>query len=218
MTRLILIRHGQSVANEEGRFAGHINVDLTPLGHAQAKCAAEYLVKHEKIDKIYSSDLLRAHNTALPAAELLGLPINDTKELREICAGKWEGMLVTDIWKEYEKEFTIWRTDFANAVCPGGESVKDIYERIVPAVKKIARENDGLTLLIASHASPIRAIDCNSRGFGWERMTEVPFVNNSAINIFEYDKETDTISLIERDKLDHLDPSMITFIPRGLKN
>lgn len=218
MTRLIFIRHGQSIANEQNRFAGHTDIDLTPLGHAQAKCAAEYLVKHEKIDKIYSSDLKRAHNTALPTAELLGLPVNDTKELREICAGAWEGMLVSDIWKKYEKEFTVWRTDFSNAVCPEGESVEELYARVVPAVKKIARENDGLTLLLASHASPIRAVDCNSRGFGWEKMSDVPFVNNSAISIFEYDKETDKITLIERNKLDHLDASMITLIPTGLRN
>ena len=218
MTRLIFIRHGQSIANAKGRFAGHTDVDLTDVGHAQARRAAEYLVKREKIDKIYSSDLLRAHNTALPTAELTGLPINDVKELREICAGVWEGMLVTDIIKEYEKEFNVWRTDFSNARCPNGESVEELYNRVVPFVKRIAAENDGLTLLLASHASPIRAVECNSRGYGWQRMSDVPFVNNSAISIFEYDSATDQIKLIQRDMTDHLDPSMMTFIPKGLRN
>ena len=54
MTRIIFIRHGQSLANEQSRFAGHTNVPLTELGKAQAERAAEYIVKHEKIDKIYS--------------------------------------------------------------------------------------------------------------------------------------------------------------------
>ena len=57
MTRLILIRHGQSEANEQNRFAGQTNVPLTELGKIQAKSAAEYITKREKIDKIYSSDL-----------------------------------------------------------------------------------------------------------------------------------------------------------------
>ena len=82
----------------------------------------------------------------------------------------------------------------------------------------MAKENDGLTLLLASHASPIRAVDCSSRGYGWEKMSDVPFVKNSAISIFEYDPESDKLSLVERDLIEHLDPSLITFIPQGLRN
>lgn len=218
MTRLIFIRHGQSVANAEGRFAGQTNVDLTELGYAQAECAAKYILEREKIDKIYSSDLLRAHNTALPASRLSGIPIIDTVGLREICAGVWEGRLVSEISEEYAKEFYTWRNDYSNARCPGGESVEEVYYRVVAEVKKIAAENDGKTLLLASHASPIRAVDCYSRGYSWEKMSDVPFVKNSAFTIFEYHPETEEITLIERDIIDHLDPSMVTFIPRGLKN
>ena len=218
MTRLIFIRHGQSEANLQNRFAGHTDVPLTELGKAQAERAAEYIVKHEKIDKIYSSDLRRAHDTALPVSKLTNIPITDTRELREICAGVWEGRLVSEIATEYEKEFYTWRNDFSNARLPGGESVEDVYNRVVPFVKRIASENNGLTLLLASHASPIRAIDCNSRGWGWQKMSDVPFVNNSAISIFEYYPETDTLSLIERDITDHLDQSLMSYIPKGLRN
>ena len=218
MTRLIFIRHGQSVANEQNRFAGQTDVPLTELGRAQAKCAAEYIVKREKIDKIYSSDLQRAHNTALPVSELTGIPINDVKELREICAGVWEGRLANEIEIEYAEEFKTWRKDYSNARLPGGESVQEVYERVVPFVKMIAKENDGLTLLFASHASPIRAVDCNSQGWGWQRMSDAPFVKNSAISIFEYDPISDTISLIERNITDHLDSSMTTNIPKGFRN
>ena len=218
MTRLIFIRHGQSEANLQNRFAGHTDVPLTELGKSQAKKAAEYIIKHEKIDKIYSSDLQRAYNTAVPVSELTGIPINDVKELREICAGIWEGRLANEIEIEYEQEFRTWRKDYSNARLPGGESVQEVYERVVPFVKKIAKENDGLTLLFASHASPIRAVECNSRGFGWERMSEVSFVNNSAISIFEYEPNTDTITLVERNLTEHLDPAMMSYIPKGLRN
>ena len=218
MTRLIFIRHGQSLANKQNRFAGQTNVPLTDLGKEQAERAAEYLIKREKIDKIYSSDLQRAHDTALPTAKLTGLPINDVEGLREICAGVWEGRLVTEIIVEYEKEFNVWRNDFSNARLPGGESVQEVYERVIPFVKQIAKENDGLTLLLASQATPIRAVECNSRGWGWERMADVPFVNNTAISIVEYDEKTDTISLIERDITEHLDESSMSYVPKGLKN
>ena len=218
MTRLILIRHGQSEANKQNKFAGQTDVPLTELGVLQAKCAAEYLVKHEKIDKIYSSDLQRARNTALPTSILTGIPIIDARELREICAGIWEGRPVSEIEVEYEEEFRTWRKDYANARLPGGESVQEVYERVVPFVKRVAKENDGLTLLFASHASPIRAVECNSQGFGWERMSDVHFVNNSAISIFEYDPQNDSIILIERNITDHLNPEMMSYIPKGLRN
>ena len=218
MTKLIFIRHGQSEANEQNRFAGQTNVPLTELGKAQAKCAAEYITKREKIDKIYSSDLQRAHNTALPVSELTGIPIIDAKELREICAGIWEGRLANEIEVEYKEEFHTWRNDYSNARLPGGESIQEVYERVVPFVKKIAKENDGLTLLFASHASPIRAVDCNAQGWGWQRMSDVPFVKNSAISIFEYDEKDDTLRMIERNLTEHLTPSMISNIPKGLRN
>ena len=218
MTRLIFIRHGQSLANEQDKFAGQTNVPLTELGKKQARCAAEYIVKREKIDKIYSSDLQRAHDTALPVSELTGLPINDVKGLREICAGVWEGMTVADIAEQYETEFNVWRNDFSNAHLPEGESVQNVYERVVPFVKQIARENNGLTLVLTSHATPIRAVLCNAQGWGWQRMCDVPFVNNSAISIFEYNPDDDSISLIERNLTEHLDPSMISNIPKGLRN
>ena len=218
MTRLILIRHGQSLANEQDKFAGQTDVPLTELGKMQARCAAEYIIKREKIDKIYSSDLQRAHDTAFPVSELTGLPINDVKGLREICAGVWEGRLVSEIIREYEKEFDTWRNDFSNARLPEGESVREVYERVVPFVKQLAKENDGLTLVLASHATPVRAVECNSRGWGWERMADVPFVNNTAISIVEYDEKTDTLSLIERDITEHLDESSMSYVPKGLKN
>ena len=218
MTRLIFIRHGQSVANAEDKFAGQTNVDLTEKGYAQAECAAKYLTAHEKIDKIYSSDLIRAHNTALPTAKLLGLDIIDTKGLREICAGKWEGMRVSEITQKYEQEFYVWSNDFANAQCPGGESVKDVYYRIVDEVKKIARKNDGLNLLLATHATPIRVVKCYSQGFDWDGMTKIHFVKNASINIFEYDPESEKITLIAQDIVDHLDPKMVTLVPKGLEN
>ena len=218
MTRLIFIRHGQSEANEQNRFAGQTNVPLTELGKAQAKCAAEYITKREKIDKIYSSDLQRAHDTALPVSELTGLPINDVKGLREICAGVWEGMTVADIAEQYETEFNVWRNDFSNAHLPEGESVQNVYERVVPFVKQIARENNGLTLVLTSHATPIRAVLCNAQGWGWQRMCDVPFVNNSAISIFEYDEKTDTLHVIEHGIKEHLDPAIMSYIPKGLRN
>lgn len=215
MTRIIMIRHGQSLANAQKRFAGHSDFDLTELGREQAECAAKYLIETgEKPDVIYSSDLLRAHNTAAPIAREFGLPINDVEGLREIFAGSWEGMEVDEIYEKYTDDFTTWRLDIANARCTDGESVAELYARMVPFVISLAEQNDGKTILLATHATPVRAVDAFSKGFDAAHIGEVQFVRNSAMCIFEY--ENGSIKPIRTDIVDHLDPSLVTYVPKDL--
>ena len=194
-------------------FADYLT--LTPEGYMQADVAAEYM-KDEKIDAIYSSDLLRAHNTALPFSAVYGLPINDTEGLREIYAGSWEGLQMTEIIARHPEDMLTWKEDFSNARCTDGESVAELYERIVSYVLKLAAENEGKTILLASHATPVRAIDCFSRGLGAERMGDVSFVRNSAICIFEY--EIGAITPVKIDIVDHLDPTLVTGVPKDLSD
>jgi len=217
-TRIIMVRHGQSIANKESRFAGHSDFDLSEIGHEQASLAAKYLSAIEKPDVIYSSDLSRAHNTAVPFAKEYGLPINDTEHLREMYAGKWEGEKVSDLIERFNEDMTAWRDDFSNARCTGGESVAELYARVVPAVKDIAKKHLGQTVLMTTHATPIRAIECYSRGWGADRMADVDFVRNSAINIFEYNDSDGSIIAIKTNIVDHLEDSLITEVPSSLKN
>lgn len=218
MTRIIMVRHGQSIANLEGRFAGYSNFNLTELGYSQAELAARYLHDNmcEKVDKIYSSDLLRAHNTAVPFSKLYSLPINDTEALREIFAGEWEGLTFEEIESLYHDDRSVWINDFSNSRCTGGESTRELYRRIVATVIELARENLGKTILITSHATPIRAIDCFSRGWGEERIGDVKFVKNSAISIFEYDENKNIISPVLVGSTEHLGDDMTTALPASV--
>ena len=92
MTTLILIRHGQSQANITKCFAGQSDPDLTEKGKKQAEALSNWLINNYNIDSIYSSDLLRAYNTALPTAQKLKKQIIKTKQLREINAGYWQNI------------------------------------------------------------------------------------------------------------------------------
>lgn len=214
MTRIIMIRHGQSEANAQSRFAGHSDFDLSALGKKQAELAAKYLFGKERLDAIYSSDLLRAHNTAVPFSKLYGLPITDREGLRELFAGNWEGLTIDEIKERYTEDFRVWREDFSNARCSGGESVAEIYARMIPEVLSLARENDGKCILLATHATPIRVTEAYSRGLGADRVHEVPFVRNSAMNIFEYDGET--LRPVMTNITEHLDDSLQSDVPKGL--
>ena len=216
MTRIIMIRHGQSQANAQSRFAGHSDFDLSELGKQQAELAAKYLYEREPLDAIYASDLLRAHNTAVPFSKLYGLPITDREGLRELFAGDWEGRTIDEIKERYTEDFRIWREDFSNARCSGGESVAEIYARMIPEVLSLARENDGRCILLATHATPIRVTEAFSRGLSADRVHEVPFVRNSAMNIFEYDGEN--LRPVRTNITEHLDDSLQSDVPKGLQD
>ncbi len=213
MTRVILIRHGFSQANAENRFAGHSNFPLSDIGREQARRAAAWLSEHEKIDKIYASDLLRAYDTARPIGEAFGLEIIPEPRMRELFAGEWEGKIFADILVEYAEDFAIWKNDFSNARCTGGESVAELYDRATQAVLALAEENDGKTIAIASHATPLRAIKCFSAGDGADKMHEHPFPTNASIQIYLY--EDGKLTPERLNITDHLE-GLITELPRGV--
>ena len=115
MTRLILIRHGESEANLKKIFAGSFDVDLTSRGYAQAEKTAEYVAAHYAVDRIYASDLLRAFHTGEALATRIGVSVIAEKGLREIFAGAWEGRTFDDLDAEYTDSYAVWRTDIGAA-------------------------------------------------------------------------------------------------------
>ena len=187
MTTIIMIRHGESLANKEGRFAGHSDYDLSELGQEQAKSAGEYIKKHYQVDAVYASDLKRAYNTALPTAELFGLEVVADEGLRELYVGEWETLHHLEVAERFPREFDVWMKDFANARCPGGESIRELHDRIVPHVLKLAKENDGKTIVIATHSTPVRAFECYAMGLPPERLDEAPTPVNASICVFKVD-------------------------------
>jgi len=208
MTRLIVIRHGQSVANKEDKFAGHSDFDLSELGHKQAELAAEYIKKNFKIDVAYASDLLRAYNTALPTAKAFGIEVIPSTELREIYAGEWEGMPFPEVAEKYTAEFINWRDNFEGAYCPGGETVRQVRDRVCAFVRRIAKEHDGKTVLIAAHATPVRAIHCEA-----DKSCD-KYVGNASINIFDCDGEN--FFEVKTGIVEHLG-DLQTYLPKSLE-
>ncbi len=165
-TKFILVRHGQSLGNERRMILGHVDWDITDIGRAQAERVAKAL-SDRKIDAVYSSDLLRAYNTVLPMAVSRGLTVIADRDLREINMGLWEGRAVAEIIEEYGELFTVeWMRHFGRFRAPEGESTAELANRIRRALRRIARENPGRTVLIGTHAAAIRAF--------WGLVTEIP--------------------------------------------
>ncbi len=160
-TRFILIRHGESQANLEKRFAGWWDVPLTEKGTLQAKLTAKYVTETYSIDKIYSSHLQRAYNTALEISKITGVEVVKDEALAEIQAGEWEEKTFEELNEKYVDTYAeVWKKDLGKAVCDGGESVSHVGERTYNFLEKIAKENVGKTIVIATHATPIRTVIC----------------------------------------------------------
>ena len=210
MTKMIFVRHGYSVANEEERFAGHSDFPLAAIGLEQAERVAEYILKNEKIDKIYSSGLARTTQTVQPTADALGLPVIADHGLREIFAGEWEGMKFRDIYKQYNADFSVWLNDLANVRCTGGESAKELFERISDTVVRLGKENEGKTLLLGTHATPMRVVDAFSDGDTYEKIADHKAPPNASLHIYEY--ENGKLKRIKTNIVEHLN-GQITKLP-----
>lgn len=186
MVHLIIVRHGNSIGNFKRIFIGQTDWGLSELGEKQVKRTTEYL-KQFSIDEIYSSDLCRAYNTVLPTAERLGLEIHKREGLREIYAGEWEGKPFTEIAEKFPDTYWTFQNDIGNAHPDSGEKISDVFDRIKKTIEDILAENDGKTILIGTHATVIRVMNCLWHGDGLENLQQYDWVSNAAVCHVDYE-------------------------------
>ena len=190
MTKIIIVRHGESKTNELGLLVGHGDFSLTELGLEQAEQTAKSL-ENEQIDAVYSSDLMRAMQTATPHATLRGLQVVPDKELREVYCGSWESRPFADL-REKESELYVqgFCENFLTFTFPDGESVPKGGERFLREIERIAKKHEGQTVLIASHGGVIRAFWAMICGESLENASlKVPFPTNASYSVAHFDGE-----------------------------
>ena len=211
-TTLYLVRHGQSLGNLRHAFLGHTDLELTELGHSQAKRTAAFLAD-KKPDVIYASDLLRAYQTAEATAELLKMPIQKEPMLREIYAGAWENRIFEELAVSFPESFGVWREDIGNAHPDGGESVLELQSRVVKAITRLAEENDGRTVFLFTHATPIRTFSAYVMGKGKDEIKELPWAPNASVTKCTY--EGGKFTMIEYGRDDFMG-DMSTHLPSSV--
>ncbi|MGW4243232.1 histidine phosphatase family protein [Nocardia sp. NPDC004722] len=157
--RLILLRHGQTEWNASDRMQGQIDTELSDVGRRQAKDCAPDMACSDLI-AIVSSDLKRAHDTALAVAECAGMPVALDPRLRETNLGQWEGMDHREVDAQFPGARKGWRLDPTFAP-PGGESKLEVGARALPVVRELyaAREDwPGHTIVLVAHGGLIAAL------------------------------------------------------------
>jgi probable phosphoglycerate mutase len=164
VTVLLLARHGETDWNSERRWQGHADRPLNEVGREQARELAETLADRA-VDVVYSSDLARAHETALIVADRLGLPVEVDPGLREVDVGDWSGRLLTEIEEVDPAGFQRWRQ--GHKAWRGGESYEEMGERVVAAVLRLAARHPRQTVLIVTHGGSIRACRASAAGLDY---------------------------------------------------
>ncbi len=164
MSRLLLVRHGETELNSAERYWGHSDIKLSALGARQAERLRDRLAA-QKIDVVYSSDLQRAWATAKTIAFRHQLEVTICAELREINFGKLEGLNFGEISQLFPEFTAKWKAQRSTDIeFPGGESLDELNNRVSNFVGRLKKHEAEETILIVAHAGVLRSLICQLMG------------------------------------------------------
>jgi broad specificity phosphatase PhoE/GNAT superfamily N-acetyltransferase len=190
MTKLLLVRHGESEYNSTRRFAGFVDIDLTDKGRRQVKMLRERLAE-EKIDAVYTSNLKRARMTAEIIISGRSLNIVECPELSEVSYGDVEGLTFIEIQQQYPTLAThIRRSDLAMDF-PGGESFMNFIKRVESFKVRLDKHETLETVLIVAHGGPLRVLLLSLLGISqafWGQLR----IDNASLSVVDIQKNTGT--------------------------
>jgi len=190
VTTLVLVRHGETAGNREGRFQTY-DTPLSPAGRAQAARLAERLAADATFDALYSSDLRRTMETAEIVGERLGLQPTPEVALRELDVGDWKGQLRTDVLDHASGGFEAWVLAGGLDRLPGaeGECSEDVSRRARSSIDAIVQRHRGELLLVVSHGLTLAILLAELQG--WDRAETLRErrapQGNTAVNVLEVD-------------------------------
>jgi broad specificity phosphatase PhoE len=183
-TRVLLIRHGETAWNATGRWQGQAPVPLNESGMSQARRLGAYLAANgTRIDAIYSSDLLRAKQTAQAIAEPLNLPIFQEPRLREVDLGDWQGLTREEAEAWDGERYAAFRANWHTVPTPNGESRNDLRARARAAFDDITAHHPDQVIALVSHGGTLGMLIESLFG-----EIERPTLSNTSMTIIEQAK------------------------------
>jgi 2,3-bisphosphoglycerate-dependent phosphoglycerate mutase len=191
MARLVLLRHGESQWNLENRFTGWVDVPLSSKGEQEAREAGQKL-KTFRFDRAYTSVLKRAIDTLQIVLEVIGqtdIPIEKDQALNERLYGELQGLNKAETARKYgEQQVKIWRRSY-EVRPPGGESLRDTAERVLPYYEQHIRPHmlAGRTILVSAHGNSLRALVMHLDGLSKEQVLELNIPTGMPL-LYEFDE------------------------------
>jgi alpha-ribazole phosphatase len=184
LTRVFLIRHGETEYNRTARIQGQLDIELSDKGRAQARLLGQRL-RAEGIEAVHASDLSRARETAEIVCREAGLSITAFHpDLREIAFGRWQGHSMAEVEKLYPEDVARWLQDTTTNAPPGGESYVALQERSWRRVEAIAEAHPGETVAVVAHGGVVKSVLCKVLGIDLHHRRRV-VVDNASFSIIE---------------------------------
>lgn len=208
MTKLYLVRHAEAQGNMMRVFQGRIDADISENGSRQLERLKERF-KNIYFDAVYSSPLTRAYKTAQAANFHQNLPITTLDGLVEIDGGRWEGEMWEQIPLLYPDENKAWVDEPWRFAPQGGETMRNVYNRIWNTVLGIIKCNPGRTVLVASHGCAIRNFICRAMGLPLEQLKEIEWFENTSISTVDFDDDL-CAHVVKINDVSHLDNEIKT--------
>ena len=193
MVRVVLVRHGETDWNREGRLQGWAPVPLNETGREQAAAAGEYLAGEYDVDAVYTSDLLRAEQTTellLDTAGATGVPVTAELAWRERHLGVYQGLTYDDAEERFPR-FGLSESAYeaAAATPESGESLRDVADRVTTRFEEVVDARDGGTVLVVSHGGPIHVVLGHVKGMDLPDALTNHHQANCAVNEIVFDGE-----------------------------
>ncbi|RJF99590.1 histidine phosphatase family protein [Noviherbaspirillum saxi] len=210
MTEILLIRHGETAWNAIKRLQGHLDIPLNMEGQRQAVALGRALAG-EQLDAVFSSDLLRARQTAEAIAAPRGVSVQIEPGLRERCYGAFEGMLYADISERYPDAFAAWKARDIDARFPRGvhvaETMREFSTRAIAAITRIVSAGKYRRVALVSHGGVLECAYRAAHGmdFAQERTFDI---FNASVNRFTWDGIS--LGLAHWGDVTHLEPLELT--------
>ena len=183
-TRLYLVRHGQVADGHTHRYHGNNDIGLSPEGEKQLRRLGQQL-QSVPLAGLYASNLKRSREGAACLCRGRDLKPLSIPEFREIHFGVWEGLTFAEIAKYYPKELDSRLQDLANFRIPGGESLLDVRQRVMPRLKEMVAAHPGQSLALVAHAGVNRVILCEALSLPLEHLFRLD-QNYGCLNIIDY--------------------------------
>lgn len=202
MTRIILVRHGETEWNRVERFRGRADVPLNEKGRRQAQAAGSRVARLWRPDVIYASPLSRAMDTARAIAAHFELDVQAHPGLIDIDYGDWQGLAPDEAAKKWPVEIDHWYNHPEKALIPNGESLDDLRRRARKMLDALVRQHPDQTIVLIGHTVINRVILLSVMGLGSERFWRLR-QDTCAINVF--DAIDDDFIIVSLNNTSHLD-------------
>jgi broad specificity phosphatase PhoE len=185
MTRIILIRHGQTLWNQAERIRGQVDIPLDEVGLAQADVTAKRVAEKWEPAAVYSSPLRRAVQTAQPIATMLGVEVWPDPGFNDISFGQWQGLSPQEVTQRWPELASVWLQEPHMVTFPDGESLDVVRDRSAVALQRVIKRHPGRTTAIVGHTALNRVLLCTVLGIDNSNYWRIG-QDTCAINVFEW--------------------------------